>query len=127
MLSARPASRLTFNRDCAMPTARQAIIETVVDPKEQADPARLNAAFAWLRATEPIARAELPEFDPFLLVTKHADILEVSRDNSLFPYGDFPSTLAPRAGVRRARRARGAGRPLLYRLVQMDEPDHMKY
>ena len=110
-----------------MPTARQEIIETVVDPKAHADPARLNAAFAWLRANEPVARAELPDFDPFHLVTKHADILEVSRDNSLFPYGDFPSTLAPRQAVQRGREARAAGRPLLYTLVQMDEPDHMKY
>ena len=110
-----------------MPTARQDVIETVVDPKAHADPARLNAAFAWLRANEPVARAELAEFDPFYLVTKHADILEVSRDNKLFPYGDFPSTLAPRQAVQRGREARAAGRPLLYTLVQMDEPDHMKY
>jgi cytochrome P450 len=110
-----------------MSAARQEIIATVVDPKAHADPARLNAAFAWLRANEPVARAELPEFDPFYLVTKHADILEVSRDNSLFPYGDFPSTLAPRKAVERGREARAAGRPLLYTLVQMDEPDHMKY
>ena len=110
-----------------MPTSPQEILATVVDPKAHADPARLNAAFAWLRQNEPVARAELPDFDPFYLVTKHADILEVSRDNSLFPYGDFPSTLAPRQAVQRGREARAAGRPLLYTLVQMDEPDHMKY
>jgi cytochrome P450 len=110
-----------------MPTARQEFIETVVDPQAHADPARLNAAFAWLRQNEPVALAELPDFDPFYLVTKHADILEVSRDNSLFPYGEFPSTLAPRQAVQRGREARMAGRPLLYTLVQMDEPDHMKY
>ena len=110
-----------------MPTAPQDIIATVVDPKAHADPARLNAAFAWLRQNEPVARAELPDFDPFYLVTKHADILEVSRDNGLYPYGDFPSTLAPRRAVERGREARAAGRPLLYTLVQMDEPDHMKY
>ena len=74
-----------------------------------------------------MALAELPGFDPFRIVTKHADILEVSRDNSLFPYGDFPSTLAPHQAVMRGREARAAGRPLLYTLVQMDEPDHLKY
>jgi len=110
-----------------MPTAPQELLATVVDPKAHADPARLNAAFSWLRANEPVARADLPDFEPFYLVTKHADILEVSRDNSLFPYGDFPSTLAPRQAVQRGREARAAGRPLLYTLVQMDEPDHMKY
>ena len=110
-----------------MPTAPQEILETVVDPKAHADPARLNAAFAWLRQNDPLARAEVPGFDPFRIVTKHADILEVSRDNALFPYGDFPSTFAPHDAVERGREARAAGRPLIYTLVQMDEPDHMKY
>jgi cytochrome P450 len=111
----------------AMPSARQEMISTVIDPKAHADPRRLHAAFAWLRANDPLALAELPGFDPFRLVTKHADILEVSRDNTLFPYGDYPSTLAPHEAVERGREARKAGRPLLYTLVQMDEPDHLKY
>jgi cytochrome P450 len=110
-----------------MPSARQEMISTVIDPKAHADPQRLHAAFAWLRANDPLALAELPGFDPFRLVTKHADILEVSRDNTLFPYGDYPSTLAPHEAVERGREARKAGRPLLYTLVQMDEPDHLKY
>jgi cytochrome P450 len=110
-----------------MPITLQDALATVVDPKAHADPTRLNAAFAWLRQNDPVARAELPGFDPFHVVTKHADILEVSRDNSLFPYGDFPSTLAPQEAVQRGREARAAGRPLIHTLVQMDEPDHMKY
>jgi len=110
-----------------MPPAPQDILATVVDPKAHADPARLNAAFAWLRQNEPVARLEPPGFDPFWIVTRHADIMEVSKDNTLFPYGDFPSTLAPVEGVARARAARAAGRPLVYTLTQMDEPDHMKY
>jgi hypothetical protein len=110
-----------------MPAAPQDIVATVVDPKAHADPPRLNAAFAWLRQNDPLAVAKLPDFDPFRIVTKHADILEISRDNTLFPYGDYPSTLAPHQGVERQREARAAGRPLLYTLVQMDEPDHMKY
>jgi cytochrome P450 len=110
-----------------MPAAPQDILATVVDPKAHADPPRLNAAYAWLRRNDPLARAELPGLDPFRIVTKHADILEISRDNRMFPYGDYPSTLAPHDAVERGRVARAAGRPLLYTLVQMDEPDHMKY
>ncbi|MGA0603195.1 cytochrome P450 [Caulobacter sp. KR2-114] len=102
-------------------------VATVVDPKAHADPARLNAAYAWLRQNDPFARAQIDGFDPFHLVTRHADILEISRDNSLFPYGDFPSTLAPHQAVEAGRAAKAQGRPLLYTLVQMDEPDHMKY
>src|ERR1700739_4274235 len=110
-----------------MPGAPPDILSTVVDPKAHADPPRINAAYAWLRRNDPLALAELPDLDPFRIVTKHADILEISRDNRLFPYGDYPSTLAPHEQVERGRAARAAGRPLLYTLVQMDEPDHMKY
>jgi cytochrome P450 len=105
----------------------QDAVATVIDPKAHADPPRLDRAFAWLRKNDPVALAEVEGFDPFYVVTKHADILEVSKDNSLFPYGDFPSTFAPHQAVERGRAARAAGRPLLYTLVQMDEPDHMKY
>ena len=110
-----------------MPAARQDILATVIDPKAHADPARLDAAFAWLRQNEPVARAELPGFYPFWIVTRHADILEVSKDNTLFPYGNYPANLAPVEAVERGRVARAAGRPLVYTLAQMDEPDHMKY
>src|SRR5471030_1216756 len=102
-------------------------VATVVDPKAHADPTRLFEAYAWLRKNDPIARAELPGFDPFHVVTRHADILEISKDNAAFPYGSYPSTLAPHQAVENGRAARAAGRPLLYTLVQMDEPDHMKY
>ena len=102
-------------------------VATVVDPKAHANPARLYEAYAWLRKHDPLARAELPGFDPFHIVTRHADILEISRDNVAFPYGTYPSTLAPHQAVEAGRAARAAGRPLLYTLVQMDEPDHMQY
>ncbi|HEX4183681.1 MAG TPA: cytochrome P450 [Caulobacteraceae bacterium] len=102
-------------------------VATIIDPKAHADPGRLNDAYAWLRRNDPLARAEAPDFDPFYVVTRHADILEISRDNTTFPYGDFPSTLATHEAVEGGRAARAAGRPLLYTLVQMDEPDHMKY
>src|SRR6202051_610626 len=102
-------------------------VATVVDPKAHADPGRLFEAYAWLRKNAPLARADLPGFDPFHVVTRHADILEISKDNTVFPYGTYPSTLAPHVAVENGRAARAAGRPLLYTLVQMDEPDHMKY
>jgi cytochrome P450 len=102
-------------------------VATVIDPAAHANPDRLQEAYGWLRKNAPFARAELPEMEPFRVVTRHADILEVSKDNLLFPYGDMPSTLTTAEGVQEMRKAREQGRPLLYTLVQMDEPDHMKY
>ncbi len=103
------------------------MVATVIDPAAHADPELLHAAFGWLRRNDPIARAELPGLDPFHVVTRHADILQISKDNILFPYGEMPSTFADAEGVKGFREARAQGRPLLYTLVQMDEPDHMKY
>ena len=111
-----------------MTSIREEMIQTALDPKAHADPKRLHAAFSWLRKNDPIARAEIPDVDPFYVVTKHADILAISKDNALFPYGENPSTLANHEGVRSHREALASGgRPILYTLVQMDEPDHMKY
>lgn len=65
-------------------------------------------------------------FDPFWVVTKHADILEISRNNARFPSAVRGTTLTSQAGEARARAITGT--PHLVRsLVQMDEPDHMKY
>jgi cytochrome P450 len=111
----------------SMSSTKDQMAATVVDPKAHADSKRLFDAYAWLRQNEPMALAQIEGFDPFYLVTKHADILQVSKDNTLFPYGEYPSTLARHEAVARGREARAQGRPLLYTLVQMDEPDHMKY
>jgi cytochrome P450 len=110
-----------------MADVRTEMIATVIDPAAHANPERLHKAYAWLRKNDPIARAELPDIDPFYVVTKHADILAISKDNTLFPYGEMPSTFTNSEGVKGFKESQAQGRPLLYTLVQMDEPDHMKY
>jgi len=110
-----------------MSNTRNEMVATVIEPAAHADSKRLFGAYAWLRKNDPIARAELPGFDPFYVVTRHADIQAISKDNILFPYGDMPSTFADAQGVKGYHDAKAQGRPLLYTLVQMDEPDHMKY
>jgi cytochrome P450 len=86
----------------------------------------LHSAYAWLRAHNPLGIAQVEGFDPFWVVTKHADILEISRNNALFPSAVRGTTLTTQAGEARARAITGT--PHLVRsLVQMDEPDHMKY
>ncbi len=83
-------------------------------------------AYRWLRANNPLGVAHPEKHDPFWVVTKHADILEISRNNALFPSAVRSTTLTSQAGEARARAITGT--PHLVRsLVQMDEPDHMKY
>ena len=71
-----------------------------------------------------IARPE--KFDPFWVVTKHAHIQAVSRQNELFHNADRPTTLTNRAVEERVRKITG-GPNLVRSLVQMDAPDHPKY
>ncbi len=54
------------------------IAETLVSPAAYAD-ARLFDAYRWMRANNPLGVAEVEGFYPFWAVTKHADILEISR------------------------------------------------
>lgn len=83
-------------------------------------------AYRWMRANNPLGIAEVEGFDPFWVVTKHADILEISRNNQRFPSAVRATTLTTKAGDARAHAITGT--PHLVRsLVQMDEPDHMKY
>jgi cytochrome P450 len=60
-------------------------------------------------------------------VTRHADILEISRQNALFHSGDRSVILVDRASDALIREKTG-GRPQLLRtIVEMDPPDHPKY
>lgn len=105
----------------------QDIAQTIVDPKAYADGKRVDDAFAFLRREMPLAQAQPENFDPFWVVTKHADILEVERQNELFHNGDRATTLTPIDVDRKVREMMGGSPHLVRSLVQMDNPDHMNY
>lgn len=98
----------------------------LVDPKAYAD-GRVHAAHSWLRANNPVGWADVEGFDPFWVITKHADIRAISRDNVRFPYGDRSAVLIDEASDRMIRKTTGGSPHLVRSLVQMDPPDHMKY
>jgi cytochrome P450 len=102
------------------------IAANLVDPLAYAEAHALHSDFTWLRANLPVSRAEVNGFDPFWVVTKHADIAEISRQNALFHNGDRPTILTDRTSEAFVRKL--TGMPHLIRsLVQMDAPDHPKY
>jgi cytochrome P450 len=103
------------------------IAATVISPRSYAEDAPVQEAFRWLRANNPLGRAELEGFHPFWIVTKHADILEVSRQNALFHSGDLATTFTSIDGDETVRKMTGGSPHLLRTLVQMDAPDHPKY
>ena len=72
------------------------IAATLVDPAAYADH-RIHDSYRWLRANNPLGIARPEKFDPFWVVTKHAHIQAVSRQNELFHNADRPTTLTNQA------------------------------
>jgi len=101
------------------------IAATLVDPATYADH-RIHDAYRWLRGNNPLGIARPEKFDPFWVVTKHAHIQAVSRQNELFHNADRQTTLASIEFAERVRKITG-GPNLVRSLVQMDAPDHPKY
>jgi cytochrome P450 len=102
------------------------VAATLVDPVAYAD-GRIHETYAWLRANQPFGRAEIEGVDPFWVATKHADILEISRQNALFSNGERSPTIVGQAVDARIRQMTGGSPHLLRTLIHMDQPDHMKY
>ena len=80
-----------------LPRTPPRIAASLVDPLTYAEAHGLHNDFTFLRANLPLSRAEVTGFDPFWVVTKHADIAEISRQNALFHNGDRPTTLTDAA------------------------------
>jgi cytochrome P450 len=99
----------------------------ITSPKAYARQISLLAALGWLRANLPIGRVETEDFDPFWVVARHADVLEIIRQHGLFHNGDRAHTLVPRASDDAARAQTGGSPHPIRTLVHMDEPDHSKY
>ena len=107
-------------------TIPQEVAETIVDPKAYAD-GRIYESYAWLRTNNPLGVAQPAGYDPFWVVTRHADILEISRQNQLFHSGDRATTITNKAADDHIRKLTGGSPHLVRSLVQMDAPDHPKY
>jgi len=104
------------------------IAAALVDPKAYGEWNGLHEKFAWARANMPLAVAENDRFDPFWAVTRHTDILEISRSNARFASAIRSTTLVDRDAWEIAKAATPNHDGHLVRsLVQMDAPDHMKY
>jgi hypothetical protein len=98
----------------------------LVTPSAYAD-GTIHETYRWLRRNEPLGVAEIEGVDPFWVVTRHADILEISRQNDLFHNGDRSPTLTSQAVDRQVREMMGGSPHLLRTLIHMDAPEHPKY
>ncbi|MEB2346147.1 MAG: cytochrome P450 [Deltaproteobacteria bacterium] len=75
--------------------------------------------WAWLREHEPVAWIEHPDYDPFWAITKHADVIELSKQPALFEN-------APRLAVF-SNKLPPPPEAEIHHLLNMDPPDHGKY
>jgi cholest-4-en-3-one 26-monooxygenase len=77
------------------------------------------AAWAWLRRHDPVAWIEEPGYDPFWAITRHADLIELSKQPEIWQNGPRLAVFSnqvpppPEAEVRH--------------LLNMDPPDHGRY
>jgi cytochrome P450 len=112
---------MTAATDLKIPAEHAA---TLVDPKAYASD-ELHNTYTWLRANNPLGIAEPAGFDPFWVVTRYQDLMDISKDNKLFPYGDQPSTFMDKEGAAFARQFMED--PMVLSLIQMDPPVHLKH
>ena len=113
-----------MDRGRTMSAAAEATRNLIVDPAIYADPDQLDAAFRKLRAEDPVAWCEPEGYRPFWALTKHADIMEVSRQNKLFTNGE--REMLSYEDAEKGVYAQMGGPHLLKTLVQLDDPLHFK-
>ena len=93
-----------------------------VTPAAYADPKWFHDACAVLRREDPVHLVQHPDFVPFHVLTKHADVLEVELHNA--QWENAPRPVLANLEADRRREAEG---DLLRTLIHMDDPDHRTY
>ena len=96
----------------------------LVKPTTVADDDYFQALTAHMRKNDPLPYIESDTHKPFWVATKHADIIEIERQNEKF-LNTQNSVLMRREVEEQA--AAGGGGPALRTLINMDEPDHRKF
>jgi cytochrome P450 len=93
---------------------------TIVDPSAYAEQDRLLEAAAVLRRESPVHRIDArPDYNPFWVVTRRADILEIEKNHEIFHNAPRPVLVPAEEDRRQAEQG-----IVLRTLIHMDDPDH---
>ncbi|MBK8374275.1 MAG: cytochrome P450 [Sphingomonadales bacterium] len=111
----------------SVPVASKEVAQTLVDPVAYGEWDGLLDIFSALRSEMPVAKVEAEGFRPFWAITRHEDILRVSKDNSTFLNGTTSTVLGPIMSEMFVAHLTGGSPHLVKSLVQMDAPEHSKY
>ena len=97
----------------------------LVNPEFWSHEEEVHQLLTWLRHNDPLRYLEPEGFAPFWNVTKYNDIKAIEGNKKVF-INDPRPTLA-QLGMDEMVQAMTGRRHLIRSLVQMDDPDHMKY
>jgi cytochrome P450 len=86
-------------------------------PKAYTDERKLHAALTHLRANAPVSWVDVPSYEPFWAITKHADIMDIERANHGFTNYPRPVLVTAEDDERQA----AVG---VRTLIHMDDPQH---
>ncbi|CPR12855.1 cytochrome P450 [Mycobacterium bohemicum DSM 44277] len=94
----------------------------LAEPLAYTDEKRLHDALAHLRAHAPVSWVDVRGYRPFWAITKHADIMDIERQNDLFTNDPRPLLMiAEGEDMLRTQMEAGIG---LRTLIHMDDPLH---
>ncbi len=98
----------------------------IVSPMVYANPALLHERYERYRKDAPIAWIEQEPYRPFWALTRHADIVEIEKQNTLF-INEPRQNLVPRQVEDATLALMGKRTAAVRTMIDMDEPDHRKY
>ena len=104
------------------------IASMLIEAKSYAAWDQLLDQFAVLRDDMPVALVENGELhDPFWLVTRHEDVMRISKDNQTFLNNPRNVVFSIRSGDAMVKNITGGDPHLVRSLVSLDAPIHPKY
>jgi cytochrome P450 len=93
---------------------------TVIDPSAYAQEHRLHEACALLRRESPVHWVDgRPDYNPFWVITRRADILEIEKNHEIFHNHPRPVLVPAVEDQRQAEQGQ-----MLRTLIHIDDPDH---
>lgn len=103
------------------------LAKTVIAGKSYSDDAVIYPALKWLHENMPVARAHVDGYDPIWVITKHADVMSISRDARNFINGDNNLILQTKASDAFVRTVNKGKVRSMNSLAYMDQPEHARY
>jgi cytochrome P450 len=105
-------------------TISEELARTIIDPHSYARREVVDAAFSQIRANQPLDKASIPEFEPFWVVSRHADIKDIERQPEIFRNGEKSTFITNVEGNQRVLMLTGGEPNLIRSLVSVDGKEH---